>query len=478
MESLMTLEEVLSSVNGILIGNKEKIYFTSVETDSRNVVKGTLFIPLIGEFQDGHKYVPSALEKGASLVFINNSEYEKNSQFYCDLSEEFEVAIVCVEHTLYALQNLAESYVEKFSNLKKICVTGSCGKTTTKEILVSIFKSVYGDSVVYTKGNFNSETGLPLSVFQIRKNHKIGIFEMGMNRENEIGEISKVLKAQYGIISNIGTAHIGILGSREKIAEEKRKAFNYISKDGAAFVYCADDYADYCLENVIGKKIKYGTEDFIQSINPVDKGVNGTSFCLDGVTIDLPLSGKYNLINALGAISVAREFGITNLEIKTGIENLSAISGRMEIKEVELINNKKITLIMDCYNANPDSMKKSIEFVSNLKTQSKKAYILADMKELGNLSDSSHNEIIELVLNIIKDDDFAVFIGTEMKKACEKVNCKNIFVFENNLDESFKEVSSILINNLNDFDVVMLKGSNSMSLDKIVPLIEKKKEAK
>ena len=187
-ETLLTLKELLQATGGKLIGSASECTFTDVQTDSRNVQKNTLFVPLIGEFQDGHKYVPSAVEKGASVVYICQSEYEAKKDFYLSLAEETKVVIIAVDNTLYALQNTAEFYVAKFPLLTKVSITGSCGKTTTKECLVSLAKVHYGEeNVAYTKGNFNSETGLPLSVFQIRKNHKIGIFEEGMNRENEIG---------------------------------------------------------------------------------------------------------------------------------------------------------------------------------------------------------------------------------------------------------------------------------------------------
>ena len=202
IESLLLYEEIVSAVKGnvVLSDFYESKFgkvccFDNVQTDSRNVCKNSLFVPLVGEFQDGHKYVPVAVESGASVVLINNDEYKKNAVIYDDLCRNKGVLIICVENTLHGLQDAAEKYVSKFPNLTKISVTGSSGKTTTKELLVSVFVSKFGDEVVYTKGNFNSETGLPLSVFNIRENHKFGIFEMGMNREDEIGEISKVLKS-------------------------------------------------------------------------------------------------------------------------------------------------------------------------------------------------------------------------------------------------------------------------------------------
>lgn len=222
-ESLLSLEKTISSVNGIYIGsetNKNLFYFSNVVTDSRNVVENSLFVPLVGEFQNGHIYVDQAIEKGATVIFIDSKEYESNSNKYKELTEECKnLSVIVVENTLYALQAIAETYVEQFPELIKVAITGSSGKTTTKELVVSVLKQKY--NVVYTQGNFNSETGLPLSVFKIRKEHEVGVFEMGMNRQDEIGEISKVLKPEYAIITNIGSAHIGMLGSRDNIAIEK-----------------------------------------------------------------------------------------------------------------------------------------------------------------------------------------------------------------------------------------------------------------
>ena len=222
--TLLTKDELLSALNGEQIGHADCI-FNDVQTDSRNVSseKKCMFVPLVGEFQNGHKFIPDVLVKKASVIILNKSEYKKDKDVYEKMAgENPDVCFICVENTLTALQNAAEAYVNKVAkSMIRVSITGSSGKTTTKEMMVAVCKAYFGDeNVAYTKGNFNSETGLPLSVFKIRGNEKIGIFEMGMNRVNEIGEISKVWKSQYGIITNIGTAHIGILGSRENIAKE------------------------------------------------------------------------------------------------------------------------------------------------------------------------------------------------------------------------------------------------------------------
>lgn len=497
METLLSYDEIIDAVKGFSISSQKNAFFTSVQTDSRLVTENTLFVPLMGEFQNGHKYIPQAIEKGATVIFINDEEYKNQKSFYEKLADEKKsVLFVIVKNTLHALQNAAEFYVSKFPDLLKIAVTGSSGKTTTKEMLVSVAKAHFGEEqTVYTKGNFNSETGLPLSVFQIRKNHKCGIFEMGMNRENEIGEISAVLKPEFAIITNIGTAHIGILGSRENIAREKRKIFDYIPEDGAAVVPQSDDFADFCTENVKGKIIKFGksVDEKISGVKFIkDNGIFGTEFSVDGLDVKLPLSGEYNYSNALSVVALARQIGISVTEIKKGLENVTSVGGRMEIKPAELCtddgkNVKKIVLIKDFYNANPDSMKKGIEFVASLCDFNEKVFVLADMKELGAESKKNHKEIGEILSKIILKNDSAVLvylIGDEMKCAYDVLlpifqeKCqgfKKLFWNKENSAENFNQISEDIKNSVSENSVIMFKGSHSMNLELLCDILQGRK---
>ncbi|HAZ95802.1 MAG TPA: UDP-N-acetylmuramoylalanyl-D-glutamate--2,6-diaminopimelate ligase, partial [Treponema sp.] len=291
-DSLLSLEEILEAVNGVHVLGNAPLCIKSVQTDSRLVEENTLFVPLIGEKQDGHSYIPQAIEKGASAVFIRMKNFEDNGNYFVELHEKNpSVIFIAVENTLEALQKAAARYVEKFPHLIKIGVTGSSGKTTTKEILVSILSQKY--NVVSNKGNLNSETGLPLSVFNIRTEHECGVFEMGMNRENEIGEIASVLKPRFAIVTNIGTAHIGILGSRENIAKEKSKIFSYFGGFGTGVIPSDDDFSDFLKNEIDGKVVFYGNDtDSVKYI--CDLGLKGTKFSIDGIETVLPLPGKYN----------------------------------------------------------------------------------------------------------------------------------------------------------------------------------------
>ncbi|MBO4640012.1 MAG: UDP-N-acetylmuramoyl-tripeptide--D-alanyl-D-alanine ligase [Treponema sp.] len=483
--SLLSLDALLSAVNGTIAGTERSDFgFSYVVTDSRFVSAGAMFVPLIGETQNGHKYIPQAIDAGATVVLANKSDYEQNNSFYKELESAGKLAaitLILVENTLYALQAAAKAYAQKVAqNMIRVSITGSSGKTTTKEMLVSVCKKHFGDdAVAYTKGNFNSETGLPLSMFQIKGDEKIGIFEMGMNRKNEIGEISNVWQSQYGIITNIGTAHIGILGSRQNIAEEKRKSFDYIPQTGAVFVPVDDDFADFCTEKVRGKVVKFGRtvssgQNGVTFIE--DLGLNGTKFSVDGVEITLPLAGEYNYQNALGVIALAKEIGISAQEIKAGLEGVAAISGRMDIKQITLKNGAKVNAVCDFYNANLDSMEKVIDFCSKQSNFEQKIFVLADMKELGAASFKSHTQIGKDIA--ATDATLVILAGPEMKAACDilerekDVAGRNVLYFENNDDAFYEAAASKILAFVKSDALILFKGSHSMALEKLLPLIQ------
>lgn len=483
-KSLLSFDELLESVYGKYIGfarPKGVFSFTSVATDSRNVKAGTLFVPLIGEKQDGHKYIPAALKAGASVVFVSNSVYEENYKYYLDLAaENLDKTFIVVEDNMAALQNAARAYVQKFPKLIKIGITGSSGKTTTKEILAAVLRQKF--NVVATEGNFNSETGLPLSVFNIRAKHEVGVFEMGMNRENEIGEIARVLAPNYAIITNIGTAHIGILGSRENIAKEKRKIFSYIKSDGAAFVPDDDDFVNFISENVKGKVVRFGKNvpeeksgvSFISN-----DGLEGTCFAVDGKETRLAIPGIYNYTNALACIALAKTLGLKAKEICAGIESIKGISGRSSAVAINTKKNsegesKKVMLMYDCYNANPDSMEKAINLCGSLEIKGRMIFVLGDMKELGDKSAEEHSRIGALAT--LCKPNLIVFVGPEMEngaKAAKLSGFANVRYFSS---ADVDQVSSFILDYAKDDDFILFKASHSMNFDLIAKKISAKED--
>lgn len=481
--SLMTLEEALSGIPGSYVipenADAEKFCFTSVTTDSRAVCEKSLFVPLIGENQNGHKYVPQAVEKGAGVILINKSEYEASPSLYDSLAEKNSgLFFIAVDDTLHGFQALAAAYVAKFPNLIKVGVTGSSGKTTTKEMIVSVLKQKY--YVVYTQGNFNSETGLPLSVFNIRKEHEVGVFEMGMNRVDEIGEIAAVLKPKYAVITNIGTAHIGILGSQKNIAIEKRKIFDYIPSDGVAFVPAEDDFKDFLGEKVKGSVICYGTSVPADSSNAQfikDCGLEGTVFKFENEVIYLRNPGVYNYRNALAACAVGKKLGLSASQIKAGLERFELPSGRMETKDVVLKTGVKITLIKDCYNANPDSVMNVLDFCSSIENTRQKIYVLGDMLELGEKSGEEHARVAAKAVK--SKPGLMILIGKEMKTGYEEAlsaGFKNVVYIPSHDENAIKEASENILSCAKDNDVVLLKASHGIALERIIPIILKEGE--
>ncbi len=481
-KSLLSLESVLSATSGKVLHDKKgsSFYFDDVQTDSRNVRKNSLFVPLVGNFQDGHKFVGESVKKGAGVVFVNRNEYEKNPEVYDKISFENEnVFIILVENTLSALQNAAECYVEKFPSLIKVAVTGSSGKTTTKEMIVSVLKQKY--NVVYTQGNFNSETGLPLSVFKIRDENEVGVFEMGMNRENEIQEISKVLKPNFAVITNIGTAHIGILKSRENIAREKRKIFDYIDKNGTAFIPFNDDFKDFLSENVKGK-IEYFGFGYETEANGIkflhDKNLGGTDFLLNGTEISLKIPGKYNYEDALASCLVGKTLGVSDFEIKNALENFSNQASRMEIVDSVLSCGTPVKIIKDCYNANFESMMSVLNLVEKTSVSARKICVLADMLELGEKSEEIHRKIGKYLE--VSCFNFVILVGKMMAVAGEEISEKSerkVLVLKcddkSSISEARRKAAEEILKYAEKDDVILFKGSRGMKLEEIIALIEK-----
>ncbi len=476
-ETLLPLKTLLSAVRGVFVGRAENLNtsrFTSVSTDSRTAEKDCLFVPLVGHVQDGHKFIPQAIERGASVILINQTVYRKNTNKYMEIVNDHPyLSFIAVENTLAALQDAAAAYAAQFPHLVRIGVTGSSGKTTTKDLIVAVLRQKY--NVVYSHGNLNSETGLPLSVFTIRKEHEVGVFEMGMNRRGEIEEGAAVLRPEYAVLTNIGTAHVGILGSRENIAEEKRKIFKYVPETGAAFVPAADDFADFVCEGVRGRTVRYGDSvpaeksgaEFVR-----DEGLDGTVFKVGGEEVRLRLPGIYNYRNALAAVAVGREFGLSAGQIKAGIESVSPADSRMERLPLTLRSGVSVNLIKDCYNANPDSARAALDFCNQLELSGDRIYILGDMLELGGKSAEAHSEIG--VRAVARDPKLVILIGSEMKYASAAVKQsgyqKSLYIPDTD-GNAMALAAQLVIDSASDGDLILLKGSRAVALERIAALV-------
>ena len=461
---LLGWEALCKAVAGTFICNYSPYQgFDSVTTDSRTVVDHALFIPLRGTQQDGHRYIEQALQQGAACVLADTVylDAQENTQQILTFCQKHQAACIRVEHTLKALQDAAAAYLEQFPQLLKIGVTGSNGKTTTKELLASIFAQRY--CTVKNEGNLNSETGLPLSVFTVTKEHEVGIFELGMNRKGEIGELAAVLKPNIAVITNIGTAHIGMLGSKDAIAHEKKEIFSCFDENAVGFIPDKDEYTAFLKGTAHGKIFTYSVDPASYTL----EGLSGTEIRYKGQTIRLPLPGIHNVHNAFAAIAVAEYCNIPLQSIKAGIEQMRALFGRSQII------HGPVTYLLDCYNANPDSMHAGLALCADITVGGKKVYVLASMKELGSESAEAHRAVCKTAF--ASDADALCFFGEEMCAAAaeqSKHSQKQFFCFKEAEADKLRDTLDDLLHR-NDF--VFLKGSRSLELEQFEPILQKER---
>jgi len=453
---LMSIAELSHSLGGRHFSFSGNSGFSSAAIDSRSVKEGALFFALSGALFDGHSFVNDAFASGARGAVVEASKLE--SFKLVSIAKKMRKDLIVVENTLKGLQDSAGIYLEKFPNLLKIGITGSSGKSTTKEIAAAI---VSGEkNTVMNKGNFNSETGFPLSVFEIRPCHEVGIFELATSKSGEIAEIAGILKPNIALITNIGSAHIVNFGSRLKILEEKRSIFNFLQKNGIALVPKADEFASELAQGVSCKVRYYGADNFRELGGMRDLGLEGSEIIWAGEKIHFALPGKHSFDDALAAIAIAKEIPVSNAAIKKGLESVKPLFGRLEILR------GRTTVIRDCYNANPESTSKSIEFCNSLDWKGRRVYVIADMLELGEISFSAHNKIGVLLSESKADKVFLFGKEIEAAASCMALNDKPYFYSDN-----IEKLSAALDSFVQKGDLVLLKGSRGCALERLTEML-------
>jgi len=432
----------------------------SVSIDSRNVERGDLFVALSGEVTDGHNYISMAVSAGASAVMISQKYYSENFADY-----KIDCCFIVVEDTLLGLQKLASSWVDGFGKLIKIAVTGSNGKSTTKEMIGSILSEQ--GSTITNKGNLNSETGLPLSVLKIEEKHKYGVFEMGINHPGEMKALVSVFSPNYALVTNIGTAHIGLMGSQKAIASEKSDIFSLFDKGDRGFVFEDDSWADYMESRCPGLTTRYGLKSTEGISGIKNLGLRGWEILYKDFEIGLKLVGQHNLTNALASISIAAVLGVSPDKIKRGLEKIEPLSGRSQVLEGEY------TVIEDSYNANAESMIEIFNFISDLDWKGRIILVLGSMKELGPESVEFHKLVGSKAAEL--NPDLIFFFGSEMEDAFHSALKKN-FTGEVMYMLDYIELERKVENCLKEGDLILLKGSRSMELNRLADKILKLKD--
>lgn len=454
----LTVRQIAEAVNGDLLhGNPEDVIY-SISTDSREVLKGEAFFPLIGERHDAHDFIPQALDRGCSLVVL--SKMPENQ-----LLQRSSVSFLLVENTTEALQKLAKYYLSLL-NIKKIGVTGSTGKTTTKEMLYRIFSEKYKTS--RNPGNFNNHIGLPLTVLSIPEDIEVGVFEMGMSELGEIDLLAGLVHPDIGIITNIGNSHIENLGSRENILKAKLEIVNYFDQKNILIINEESDLLSK--ETVKGRYRvitigKTGKSDFILS-NINDFGEEGIEFTVEYEkvmhTFRLLVPGRHNAYNAALAIAAGISCGISQEEAAAGLLKLEIADKRLSIK-----GKNGMKIIDDTYNASPDSMRAAIDVLIETKGFRKIA-ILADMFELGDKSADFHREVGQYAADSGLDLLIAVGELAEhiAKGAKGKLEADKIHYYKTK-EMLIKDIGSMI----SAGDVILLKGSRGMAMDQVAKKI-------
>lgn len=441
-------KDIIKLCNGEIIGNKD-ITLDNFIIDSRKVEKDDIYVAIVGENNDGNKYVESALEKGAKAVIISDTKY-------LDIDKYKDKTIIIVKDTLKCLQELAK-YKRSIYQGKVIAITGSVGKTSTKDMVSALLQSKY--KVHKTQGNMNNHLGLPLTILSL-KDEDILVVEMGMNHFGEISTLTNIAKPNIAIITNIGTAHIGNLGSRENILKAKLEILEGLSKDGVLVINNDNDLLHQHKDEIKTKVITIGINnksDYIAS--NIKEDMFSSSFLVNNKDkVSLPQGGRASIYNYLVGYAIC-----DYLEIKDkieGLNNLELSKNRLEVKET----STGYTIIDDSYNASYDSVKNSLDLIG--KSPKRKIAVLGDILELDNYAESIHRSIAPIVITNKIDKLFLIgnmakYIGMEAIKLGYDSN--NIYYFSKESD-SYQTLEK----ELEKDDIVLFKASHGMKLDNIV----------
>ena len=429
--------------------NYDDIDASTLSIDTRTLKPGDVYIAIQGEAQDGHNYVQAAKEKGAIAAIVSR-------KMPCELPQ------IVVPDTTVALGEIAAHWRQKFS-IPIIAITGSVGKTTTRNMIAKILIATFGEEhVLVPQKNFNNQWGLPLVLCRLNSKHKIAVLEMGMNHLEEIRYLMKIAQPTVGVITKAGTNHIGFLGSIDNIAKAKGELFEELSPTGSAVINAEDRFYDYWRNLLTSQKmIRFG----LKLGDVTAKNIQDDSFTLvtpvGEVKIKRVLLGEHNVLNALAATAAVLSAGLTDLQrIKQGLEAIEPEHGRLE----PIIISQGVIVLNDTYNGGETSTLAALHVLLDYKTSGKKIAVIGDMSELEEFTISMHATMGEHVARFAPD--IFIAFGPMMKYAYDAYPEKNKQHFLTH-DEAANYLNSIL----EDQDIVLLKGARVMAMEKIFDLI-------
>ena len=448
MKYLVTDLEKILNVKKVNITRNLEI--TGIAIDSRKVKQGDLFIPFLGENVDGHNYIESAFEKGAAASLSLKEDFESDNN------------IIYVNDSYEAIQTLAKHYLASLK-AKTIAITGSNGKTTTKDIITSVLSTKF--KVHKTQGNFNNELGVPLTILAAPEDSEILVLEMGADGFGQLDFLSKMVEPDYTVITNIGESHIEFFKSREGIARAKFEITNGMKNNGY-FVYNGDEIllktlvessdikATACGENSYNDII---LENYTIARDKIDFKLN-----ISEEHYFTKLKGKHNLYNIMFAIAIASKIGLTNEDIRKAIEDTVEITG-MRLQSIPY--NEDSLIINDAYNASPTSMKAAVDVVNSFDDFDYKTLVLGSMFELGPNEINFHGDVGEYISNNTKDINLVISVGELAENITKRIKNDKIKTLH---FPTTLEVSEYLKNNKHKNEVILFKASRSMRLETII----------
>ncbi len=453
----MKVEDIIKATNGRLLVGDPQEDCENFCTDTRKIQKGDIYVGLKGEKFNGNEYYKEALEKGAKVAVISGIEVTKE-----DLDQYKDKTIIEVKDSLEAFGDIA-AYKRELYDIPVVQITGSVGKTSTRDIIANVVRTQY--KTLQTEGNQNNAIGLPTTLLKL-KDHEAVVVESGMNHLGEICYLGKIAKPTVAVITNIGTAHIGFLGSRENILKAKLEILENLKPGGYIVINNDNDMLNkWAKEDTKYKKYTFGIEEksdvmaynikVSEDYSTYNVKINNKEYF-----VKVPVSGKHFVYNSLCAIAVGNLLNIAPENIIKGIETFTLTKNRMEVNKIK----DDVTVINDAYNASYDSMKAAIEYLQGL-PGGRKIAVLGDMFELGKYSEEIHRKVgIEVFTHKI---DMLVTVGNESKYIAEEVKYlgmpkENVTSF-NTTEEATDYLNNILRKN----DVVLLKAAHGMQFSKI-----------
>lgn len=440
---MLSLDEIIEASGAELIKNTSESDDFNISTDTRTINNGELYLPLKGSSFDGEKFLVQAVEKGAEGCFITGNDYPDNANI-----------VLKVNNTLEVYLSIAR-FIRRKYNPKTIAITGSSGKTTTKEIIYSVVSEKFKTHKTYS--NHNNEIGFCETLMTMPSDCEVLIVEMGMRGLGEIELLSKYLEPDFAVITNAGSAHIGRLGSLDNIAKAKSEIVKYLKKDGIFISQNNERIKKFA--HFDGEKIFYSLED----AEVLERKPAYSKFIYQQKVYELNVEGDYNIENALSALNLGFKLGMSYDEIRNGLASYKPIEKRWEMQDA---GGYKI--INDSYNANPDSMKAAVStFLRHYKNP---VVVLGDMGELGKLEDELHRNVGKYLagLNYGLDAKYLT-VGNLAKEIGDELKAKDMFVknFENN-----EEVSKFILDSINVGTTIFLKASRSMRFEEIIELVK------